>query len=147
MSVRVIITNRYALFTMSIVNLEPSGLVQLCPGSNITFVCSPSHSTIITWHNYVQGHPDRNSLIVTAGFDVDLEFDSGSFTILVKSTSPFVSTATLRKAFNSQQNETILVCSIALNFVPTPSEMENATLTLKGISYYNDMKWFTGRCM
>ena len=121
---------------MSIVNLEPSGLVQLCPGSNITFVCRVSQSDILTWENHVQGHPDEEQQILSTGTDVDVEFDSGRFTILLKSTSPLVSTATLKNSFNSQQNGTILVCTSTLNPVPPPSEMESAILALKGIFYY-----------
>ena len=121
---------------MSIVILEPTGLVRLCPGSSITFVCRVSQSNVIVWENYVQGHPDKNRKILTIQSAVGVEFDSGSFTILLSSSLPFVSTATLKDGFNSQQNGTILACSNTVYSVPLPSQIETATLTLRGIFYY-----------
>ena len=116
---------------MSIVNLEPSGLLELCPGSNITFVCSTKQSPILVWKNYIQDHPDKHSHIYTA-FSTGLETDSGSFALLLKSKSPLVLTATLKNGFSSEQNRTILACASTVAD-PTPSQTENATLVFKGI--------------
>ena len=122
---------------MSTVNLEPSGVLQLCPGSNITFVCTNNQSAVIAWSAYDENYdPDGDPCFFSVQSKIGMTgCTSGNFTILLISTSPLVSTATLKNKFDPQQNGTILVCSNTLSSNPSPSQMENAVLTLKGTQY------------
>ena len=118
---------------MSTVNLEPSGLLQLCPGSNITFVCTNNQTTVLAWRSFEQDYPDGDSYFFNDGNPVDMvERFSGSFMVVLLSTSPLISTATLTNNFGPQLNGTNLTCSSTTYTNILPSEAEYAVLTLKG---------------
>ena len=122
---------------MSTVNLKPSGVLQLCPGSNVMLVCTNNQSSVLAWRAFDENnHPEGDPCFFSDQSKIDMiECTSGSFTILLISTSPLVSTATLKNKFDPQQNGTILVCSSTVSPNPSPSQMENAILTIKGTLY------------
>ena len=124
---------------MSSVNLEPSGTLKLCPGSSITFVCTiiQSQSPFIVWRVIDENHPKGDLHFFTKTDNVSTtERFVGNFSIALISTSPLVSTATLTDGFNLEQNETMLACSDTLSLNQSPSQVENATLILKGTFVY-----------
>ena len=113
--------------------LEPSGVLQLCPGSNITFVCTVDNnqSNVLKWQAFDQDHPNGDSHFYTTfntGVNMNQQF-IGIFTLLLKSMSPLVSTATLTNGFNLEQNGTVIVCASTLS-LPSPSEMREAELIM-----------------
>ena len=113
------------------VNLEPSGLLQLCPGSNISFVCTSNQTDILVWQSFEKGYSDGDSLFFTPNSPVDMvERIIGSFAVVLISASPLISTATLTNKFNLQQNGTNLTCSNDTS--PSPTEGTYAVLVLKG---------------
>lgn len=115
------------------VNLEPSGILQLCPGSNITFSCTNNQSAVIAWRAFDENHPDGNPIFFSTFSVVDMrQLVSGIFTVTLQSLSPLVLTATLTNSFNPQQNGTLLFCSNTVSSTPSPSQMEIATLLLRG---------------
>ena len=117
------------------VNLEPFGVLQLCPGSNITFVCTmdTNQSHILYWQAFDQDNTNGDSYVYFIFSTVDMNQQSiGSFMLLLKSTSPLVSTATLTNGFNLDQNGTILVCASTNNSMSSPSQMKEAKLILNG---------------
>ena len=118
---------------MPTVNLEPSGVLQLCPGSNIKFICTISQTTILAWRSFEQDYPDGDPYFFNNGSDLDMvERFSGSFTVLLTSTSPLVSTATLTNNFGLHLNGTNLTCSSTTSIKTSPSQSDYAVLTLKG---------------
>ena len=121
----------------TVVNLEPSGLLQLCPGSNIAFVCTNNHTSVLAWRSFEQDHPDGDPYFFNDGSDVDMmERSSGSFTVVLLSTSPLVSTATLTNNFSLQKNGTNLTCSSTTSTKTLPSQRDYAVLIHKGIDRY-----------
>ena len=123
----------YTFVIMPTVKLEPSGVLKLCPGSNITFVCTNTHTAVLAWRSFEQDYPDGDPYFFNDGSAVDMvERFSGSFTIVLISTSPLTSTATLTNNFGSQLNGTNLTCSSTTSTTPSPSERDCAILTLKG---------------
>ena len=118
---------------MSTVNLEPSGILQLCPASNITFVCTNNQTKVLAWRSFEQDYPGGDPYFFNDGSDVDMvERFSGSFAVVLISTSPLVSTATLTNNFGPQLNGTNLTCSSTTSTNPMPSERDYALLILKG---------------
>ena len=122
---------------MLTVNLEPSGVLQLCSGGNITFVCTNNvnQSELLAWRAVDENHPDGDPYFFTNTDEVDIERFSGGFTLLLKSRSPLVSTATLTNIFSPQQNGTNLTCSSTTASRPSPSKADYAVLILKGTQY------------
>ena len=120
---------------MSAVNLEPSGVLQLCSGGNITFVCTNNQSSLLVWRGFSQNDHKGNPYYFTNTSTLDLERFIGNFTLLLKSTSPMVSTATLTNSFGPQQNGINLSCSETTSSNPSPSQGDYAVLTLKGGLY------------
>ena len=118
---------------MSTVNLEPSGVLQLCPGSNITFVCTNNVTSVLAWRSFEQDYPDGDPYFFSDGSEVDMAACcSGSFTVVLLSVNPLVSTATLTNNFGLQLNGTNLTCSSTTYKNTLPSETEYAVLILKG---------------
>ena len=116
------------------VNLEPHGVLQLCPGSNITFVCTNNQTNFIVWRSFEQDSPDGDSFIFfnqVSTIDM-VQLLSGSFAVVLISASPLVSTATLTKNFGPQLNGTNLTCSSTTSTNPSPSNGDYALLILKG---------------
>ena len=116
------------------VNMEPSGVLQLCPGSNITFVCTNNQTGFIVWRSFEQDSPDGDSFIF---FNQENTIDmvqllSGSFAVVLISASPLISTATLTNNFGPQLNGTNLTCSSTTSKIPSPSNGDYALLILKG---------------
>ena len=113
-------------------NLEPSGVLQICPGSSITFVCTNNQTNFLVWRSFKQDYPDGNLFIFNIGSQVDMQYLSGSFTLVLISVSPLVSTATLKENFGFQLNGTNLICSSTTSTNPLPSEGDYAILIVKG---------------
>ena len=122
-------------------NLEPSGVLKLCPGRNIKFVCI-SQSKVLAWRSFEQDYPDGDPYFFNDGSDVDMvERSSGSFTVVLISANPLLSTATLTNNFGLHLNGTNLTCSSTTATKPSPSQPQRdyAVLTLKGTR----TKWYT----
>ena len=118
---------------MSTVNLEPSGVLQLCPGSNITFVCTNNQTGVLAWRSFEQDYPEGHPYFFNQGSEVDMvERVSRSFAVVSLSASPLISTATLRNNFGLQLKGTNLTCSSTTKMKPPPSKLEYAVLILKG---------------
>ena len=118
---------------MSTVNLEPSGILQICPGSNIAFICTNNETSVLGWRSFEQDYPDGDPYFFSDGSDVDMmERFSGSFTVVLVSTSPLVSTATLTNNFSLQKNGTNLTCSSTTSTKSSPSQRDYAVLIMKG---------------
>ena len=123
----------YMYVFISTVNLEPSGVLQLCPGSDITFVCTNNQTIFLVWRSFEQNYSDGDPYLFTYGSQVDMvEFFIGSFAVVLISASPLISTATLTKNFGLQLNGTNLTCSSTTSTNPSPSERDYAVLILKG---------------
>ena len=119
---------------MSTMNLEPSGVLLLCPGSNITFVCTNNQTSVLAWRSFEQDHPNGDPYFFNDDSPVDMvERFSGSFTVVLLSASPLISTATLMNgSFGLQLNGTNLTCSSTTYKNTLPSETNYAVLILKG---------------
>ena len=115
-------------------NLEPSGILQLCPGAaNISFVCGnddPS-SNLLTWRAYDQNHDNGGLHVFRPSSALDTEQSSGIFTVVLNSKYPLMSTATLTNNFDSQQNGTNLTCGDTTS-TPSTSQGDFAFLILRG---------------
>ena len=123
----------FVVTPVATVNLEPSGVLQLCPGSNITFVCTNNQTTFIVWRSFEQDYPDGHVYIFNQNGSVDMvEYFIGSFALVLISANPLVSTATLTKNFGLQLNGTNLTCSSTTSKNPSPSKGDYAALILKG---------------
>ena len=121
------------IMSVATVNLEPSGVLQLCPGSNITFVCTNNQTIFLVWRSFEQGHPEGDPYFFNTGSEVDMvEHFSGSFAVVLISTNPLISTATLTKNFGLQLNGANLTCFSTTSTNPSPSDWDYAVLTLKG---------------
>ena len=117
------------------VNLEPHGVLHLCPGSNITFVCTTNQMNFIVWRSFQleQDYPDGNPCFFNPFSEVDMvKCYSGSFAVVLISASPLISTATLKNNLGSQLNGTNLTCSSTTSTIPSPSNGYYALLILKG---------------
>ena len=117
------------------VTMEPSGVLQLCPGSSVTFSCTNNQTQFIFWgisHNSLPDGPELNPF---SSGDVGMPRFVKNFTFVLISTNPLVSTVTFTNKFNPQQNGTTLVCTGTLVANPSASLMDDATLILKGILY------------
>ena len=113
--------------------LEPSGVLELCPGSNITFVCINNQTSVLAWRSFEQDYPNGDPYFFSQNNPVDMaERFSGSFAVVLLSAIPLVSTATLTNNFGPQLNGTNLTCSSTTSTKPSPSERDYAVLTLKG---------------
>ena len=89
--------------SVGIVNLEPSGVLQQCPGSNVTFVCINNQMNVFVWRSFDQDYPHGDAYFFNPGSPVDMvEHFIGSFAVVLLSVSPLVSTATLSN-FDLQQ--------------------------------------------
>ena len=121
-------------------NLEPSGILQLCPGAaNITFVCTnddPS-SDMLTWRVYDQNHVNGFLYVFASSSALHTEQSEGIFTVVLNSKNPLMSTATLtNNNFDPQQNGTNLACANTTSSTPSPSQGDFAFLILKGTCIY-----------
>ena len=113
--------------------MEPSGLLRLCPGANITFVCtSDPSSTLLTWRAYDQNHENGDSYFFYTNSALDTEQTSGIFTLLLNSNNPLMSTATLTNNFDPQLNGTNLTCANTTSTTPSPSQGDFALMILSG---------------
>ena len=121
---------------MPTVNLEPSGVFKLCPGSNIKFACT-SKSSVLAWRSFEpNGDPSGDPYFFNDGSDVDMaERSTGSFAVVLISTSPLLSTATLKNNFGLHLNGTNLTCSSTTSTTLSPSERGYALLILKGTRF------------
>ena len=125
-----------SVMSLSTVNLEPSGVLQLCPGSSITFVCTNDQTGVLAWRSFEQDYPDGDPYFFNDGNAVNMvERFSGSFTVVLISTSPLISTATLTNNFGPQLNGTNLTCSSTTSISHSPSQSDYAVLILKGTRY------------
>ena len=125
----------FHLFAMSVatVNLEPSGVLQLCPGSNAVFVCTNNQTSVLAWRSFEQGYPQGDPYFFSNSDSIDMiKRSSGSFTVVLISTSPLTSTATLTSNFGLQINGTNLTCSSTILPEESPPQREYAVLILKG---------------
>ena len=114
-------------------NLEPSGVLQLCPGSSITFVCTNNQTTVLAWRSFEQDYPEGDPHFFNQDSELDMkEQFSGSFAVMLVSASPLISKATLTNKFGLQLNGTNLTCSSTAKIKPPPSKTEYAVLILKG---------------
>ena len=115
------------------VNLKPSGVLKLCPGSNVAFVCTNNQTSVLAWRSFEQDHPDGQPYFFNYGSEVDMmERSSGSFTVVLLSVIPLVSTATLTNNFGLQHNGTNLTCSSTTSTNTSPLQRDYAVLILKG---------------
>ena len=125
----------FHLFAVSVatVILEPSGILQLCSGGNITFVCTNNVTAVLTWRSFEQDYPEGDPEYFKPDSVIDMmgEF-SGSFMVVLVSASPLISTASLTKNFGPQLNGTNLTCSSTTFSTLPPTETEYAVLILKG---------------
>ena len=122
-----------AVMSRATVNLVPSGVLQLCPGSSITFVCTNNQTTVLTWRSFEQDYPNGATHIFCSVSKMGMmEHFIGSFAVVLISVSPLISTATLTKNFYLQLNGTNLTCSSTASTMPLPSETKYAVLILKG---------------
>ena len=118
---------------MPTVNLEPSGVLKLCPGSNIKFVCTNTQSSVLAWRSFEQDHPKGDPYFFNDGTNIDMvERFSGSFTVVLISTSPLTSTASLTNNLSPQVNGTNLTCSSTASTDASPSQRNYAILITKG---------------
>ena len=117
---------------MSTVNLEPSGVLQLCAGSNITLVCTNDQTRVLAWRSFEHDYPDGDPYFFNDGSPLDIARSSGSFAVVLVSASPLISTATLTNNFGPQLNGTNLTCSSTTYSTLPPAETEYAVLILKG---------------
>ena len=118
---------------MPTVNLEPSGVLKLCPGSNIEFVCTNTQTGVLAWRSFEQDDSNGDPYFFNSDSPVGwMELFSGSFEVVLISTSPLTSTATLTENFSSKLNGTNLTCSSTTLLNTLPSERDYAILTLKG---------------
>ena len=114
---------------LTVVNLEPSVVLQLCPGSNITFVCTNNQTKVLAWRSFEQDYPEGDPYFFNHGTEVDMvERSSGSFAVVLISASPLVSTATLTNEFGFQLNAVNLTCSSTTSVNTSPSERDYAVL-------------------
>ena len=122
-----------SVMTLATVNLEPSGVLQLCPGSSITFVCTNNQTIVLAWRSFEQDYPEGEPHFFSNVSKIDMtEYFSGSFAVVLVSASPLISTATLTEDFHLQLNGTNLTCSSNTFTNPPPTETEYAVLILKG---------------
>ena len=121
------------MMSVATVNLEPSGVLQLCPGSNITFVCTNTQTTALAWRSLEQDYPEGEPQFFNNISKIDMmEHLSGSFAVVLLSANPLISTATLTKNFDLHLNGTNLTCSSSTYSTLPPAETEYAALILKG---------------
>ena len=122
-----------SVMSLATVNLVPSGVLQLCPGSNITFVCTNNQTSVLAWRSFEQDDSEDQPRFFNNFNKIDMmEYSIGSFAVVLTSASPLVSTATLTNNFGLQLNGTSLTCSSTTSTKPLPSETEYTVLTLKG---------------
>ena len=112
--------------------LEPSGIAQLCPGSNTSFVCTVEVANILNWR--VNGIDSTNGYtkIYTRQTDPGFQDSVGDYTVWLVSTDPFVSIATLANNSDFSLNGTTLYCTSTINAIPTDSEVASVTLIFNG---------------
>lgn len=130
-----IVENLFGL--ISTVNLEPFGVLHLCPGSNITFTCTVSldQAELLSWRAFDENHPDVTPRFFHINDDPGLEYAYAEFfTLFLVSTSPLVSTATFTNGFGPQQNGTNLTCANTVSSNLSPSKGDYAFLTVKGMT-------------
>ena len=51
--------------------LEPSGVMELCPGSNITFVCTNNQTAVLAWRCFEQDYPEGDKFFFKHGSPLD----------------------------------------------------------------------------
>ena len=123
----------FAMMSVAKVNLEPSGELQLCPESNITFVCTNNQTNVLAWRFFEQGYPEGEPQFFNNASPVDMmEHVSGRFAFVLLSASPLISTATLTNNFGPQLNGTNLTCSSTTSSKLPLAQTEYAVLILKG---------------
>ena len=138
-----------SVISIATVNLEPSGVLQLCPGSNIMFVCTNNQTGVIAWRSFEQDYPDGDPYFFSDFSPVDMaEHFSGSFAVVLISVSPLILTATLMNNFGLQQNGTNLTCSSTISTKPSPADRDYAVLILKGArNIYKRFNYFVCVCV
>ena len=132
---KLLLFHLFTMMSVAAVNLEPSGVLQLCPGRNITFICTNNQPTFLVWRSFeqLQDYSDDDYQFFNHNSPLDMvEHVIGSFAVVLISTSPLTSTATLTKNFGLQLNGTNLTCSSTTSTNPSPSQGDYAVLILKG---------------
>ena len=130
---KLLLFHLFPVMSAATVNMEPSGVMQLCPDSNFTFVCTNNQTGLLAWRSFEQDYPEGEKHFFTNKSKIDMKTHfSGSFAVVLISASPLVSTATLTKNFDLQLNGTNLTCSSSTYTKLPPTETEYAVLILKG---------------
>ena len=130
---KLLLFHLFATMTVAKVMLEPSGVLKLCPGSNVTFVCTNNQTPILAWRAFEQDYPEGEPHFFSNVSKIDMmKYFSGSFTVVLISVSPLISTATLTNNFDFQLNGTNLTCSSTTSSIRFPEKVEYAVLVLKG---------------
>ena len=115
------------------VNLEPSDVLELCPGSSMTFTCTNNDSSLLEWQVFNKTHPNGEAFVFTPSSTLNREVSKGIFSVRLISRNPLVSTATLTTSFNPQQNGTNLTCASTVSLNPSSQDIDYAVLLIEGI--------------